>query len=229
LAIKLGRSESRHKPLAEFKRSFEGIGPMTLPGKVFGLAAVTLRRFAGQTLVSVAATICATAIYGHIVSERGPIQAQPEMASARLAGGVVESRTVAYYPEHLAALDSLSRFHPLSVQRTAELADELRSTRIASLSDAAGPRHTATAEVLPQPRPVVVAQVNVLPPRRPAAAPTPAAAPITVAASPVEPTAHRASIWGLEMPHFVPTGAAVIDKLASMKDRIGGLIHVSSR
>jgi hypothetical protein len=27
----------------------------------------------------------------------------------------------------------------------------------------------------------------------------------------------------------VPTGAAVMDKLATMKDRIGGLIHVSSR
>jgi hypothetical protein len=203
---------------------------MTLPGKVLGLFAVTLRRFAGQTVVSVAATICATAIYGHIVSERGPIQAQPEMASARLAGGVIESRTVAYYPEHLAALDSLSRFHPLSTQRTAELADELRSTRIASLSDAASPRHTATAEVLPQPRPVV-AQVNVLPPRRPLSASVaePVAAPITVAANPAEPAAHRARIWGVEMPHFVPTGAAVMDKLATMKDRIGGLIHVSSR
>jgi hypothetical protein len=146
-----------------------------------------------------------------------------------LAGGVIESRTVAYYPEHLAALDSLSRFHPLSTQRTAELADELRSTRIASLSDAATPRHTATAEVLP--RPVVVAQVNVLPPRRPisAPAPEPATAPITVAANPTEPVAHRARIWGVEIPRFVPTGAAVMDKLATMKDRIGGLMHVSSR
>jgi hypothetical protein len=206
------------------------IDPMAPSGKVLGLFAVTLRRFAGQTVVSVAATICATAIYGHIVSERGPIQAQPEMASARLAGGVIESRTLAYYPEHLAALDSLSRFHPLSTQRTAELADELRSTRIASLSDAAGPRHTATAEVLPLPRPLV-AQVNVLPPRRPLSAPAadPMAAPITVAANPGEPAAHRARIWGLEMPHFIPTGAAVMDKLATMKDRIGGLMHVSSR
>ena len=87
-----------------------------MPGRIFGLAAVTLRRFAGQTLVSVAATICATAIYGHLVSERSPIQVQPETASSRLAGGVVASRNVAYYPEHLAALDSLSRFHPLSVK-----------------------------------------------------------------------------------------------------------------
>jgi hypothetical protein len=33
----------------------------------------------------------------------------------------------------------------------------------------------------------------------------------------------------VELPHFLPTGAAVMDKLANMKDRIGGLIHVSSR
>ncbi|MEA2760393.1 MAG: hypothetical protein QOH65_3006 [Methylobacteriaceae bacterium] len=204
---------------------------MRLPGKVLGLFAITLRRFAGQTAVSVAATICATAIYGHIVSERSPIQAQPEIASARLAGGVIESRTFAYYPEHLAALDSLSRFHPLSTQRTAELAEERRVTRIASLSDAATPRHTATAEVLPLPRPVVVAQVNVLPPRRPVSAPAaePTAASITVGANPAEPATHHARIWGVEMPRFVPTGAAVMEKLATMKDRIGGLMHVSSR
>jgi hypothetical protein len=203
---------------------------MRLPGKVLGLFAITLRRFAGQTAVSVAATICATAIYGHIVSEPSPIQAQPEIASARLAGGVIESRTFAYYPEHLAALDSLSRFHPLSTQRTAELADELRSTRIASLSDAARPRGTATAEVLPLPRPVV-AQVNVLPPRRPVSAPAadPVAAPIPDAANPAEPATQHARIWGVEMPRFVPTGAAVMDKLATMKERIGGLMHVSSR
>ena len=200
-----------------------------MPGRIFGLAAVTLRRFAGQTLVSVAATICATAIYGHLVSERSPIQVQPETASSRLAGGVVESRTVAYYPEHLAALDSLSRFHPLSTQRTAELADELRSTRIASLSDVARPRHAPASEVLPPSRPLL-AQLNVLPPRRPTAAPAdPIAAPITVAESPTESKPPRVKIWGLEMPHFVPTGAAVMDKLATMKDRIGGLIHVSSR
>jgi hypothetical protein len=33
----------------------------------------------------------------------------------------------------------------------------------------------------------------------------------------------------MELPRFVPTGAAVMDKLASVKDRIGGLMHVSSR
>src|SRR5437660_7920430 len=200
-----------------------------MPGRIFGLAAVTLRRLAGQTLVSVAATICATAIYGHLVSERSPIQVQPATASARRAGGVVESRTVASYPEHLAALDSLSRFHALSTQRTAELADELRSTHIASLSDVARPRHVPASEVLPPSRPLL-AQVNVLPPRRPSAAPAdPIATPMTVAESPTEPKPPRVKIWGLEMPHFVPTGAAVMDKLATMKDRIGGLIHVSSR
>ncbi|MBV8850451.1 MAG: hypothetical protein JOZ16_12805 [Methylobacteriaceae bacterium] len=54
-------------------------------------------------------------------------------------------------------------------------------------------------------------------------------APATLAAEPVEPAAKRATIWGVDLPHFVPTGAAVMDKLANVKDRIGGLIHVSSR
>ncbi|MEA2858428.1 MAG: hypothetical protein QOC72_467, partial [Methylobacteriaceae bacterium] len=34
---------------------------MTPSGMIFGL----LRRFAGQVVVSVAATVCATGIYGH--------------------------------------------------------------------------------------------------------------------------------------------------------------------
>jgi hypothetical protein len=57
----------------------------------------------------------------------------------------------------------------------------------------------------------------------------PASVPVTVAENPAEPAAKQAKIWGLELPRFVPTGAAVMDKLASMKDRIGGLIYVSSR
>jgi hypothetical protein len=196
----------------------------------FGLLAGGLRGFAGQVTVSVAATVCATAIYGHIVSERVALQAQPEPAAsgspARVSGGVIGVQTLAYYPEHLAALDSLARFHPVSATRTAELATELRSTRIAALSDAAKPRHVAAAEVLPPARPTTLAQVDVLPPRRPA---TPAPASAIVPANPAPPASHGAKIWGLELPHFVPTGAAVINKLASMKDRIGGLIHVSSR
>jgi hypothetical protein len=203
---------------------------MTLPGKVCGLFAVG-RRFAGQVVVSVAATICATALYGHLVSQPS-LPAQPQALSLRLDGGVIESRNVAYYPEHLAALDSLSRFHPLSVQRTAELADELRSTRVASVSDAARPHHEPPAEGPSSAHRAVLAQVTVLPPRRPdmmTAAAASSEAPATLAAAPTEPVPHGAKIWGVELPHFVPTGAAVMDKLASMKDRIGGLIHVSSR
>jgi hypothetical protein len=49
------------------------------------------------------------------------------------------------------------------------------------------------------------------------------------AEAPPEPATAHAKIWGVELPRFVPTGASVMDKLASMKDRIGGLIHVSSR
>jgi hypothetical protein len=139
---------------------------------------------------------------------------------------VIGVQTLAYYPEHLATLDSLARFHPVSATRTAELATELRSARIAALSDAAKPRHIAAVEVMPPMRPTTLAQVDVLPPRRPAAQ---ASAPVIVAANPAPPASHGAKIWGLELPHFVPTGAAVIDKFASMKDRIGGLIHVSSR
>jgi hypothetical protein len=201
---------------------------MTPSGMIFGL----LRRFAGQVVVSVAATVCATGIYGHFISAGGSLPTQPAPFASRVEGGVIESRNLAYYPEHLAALDSLSRFHPLSVQRTAELADELRSTRVASISDAARPRRES-ADVLPPARPMMLAQVTVLPPRRPVMAPTattaPASAPVTVAADPAEPTSGPAKIWGVELPRFVPTGASVIDKLASMKDRIGGLIHVSSR
>jgi hypothetical protein len=66
--------------------------------------------------------------------------------------------------------------------------------------------------------------VTVLPPRRPTA---PASAPLAVAE--ITPPPRNAKIWGMELPHFVPTGAAVMDKLVSMKERIGGLIHVSSR
>ena len=202
-------------------------------GRVFGL----LRRFTGQVVVSLAATVCATAIYGHLASERSLVQAPSAIVSPRAEGGLIESRNVAYYPEHLAALDSLSRFHPLSMQRTAELAEELRSTQVASLSDAARPRRGIN-DVLPPARPPVLAQVTVLPPRRPAmaaapsAAPGPvtiAAAPVTIAADPPEAASKHATIWGVELPRFVPTGASVMDKLASVKDRLGGLIHVSSR
>lgn len=203
---------------------------MALRSGIFDSLAGGLRRFAGQVTVSVAATVCATAIYGHIVSERVAFQAQPEPAAsvslARVSGGVIGVQTLAYYPEHLATLDSLARFHPVSATRTAELATELRSTRIAALSDAAKPRHIAAVEVMPPIRPTTLAQVDVLPPRRPAAQ---ASAPVIVAANPAPPASHGAKIWGLELPHFVPTGAAVIDKFASMKDRIGGLIYVSSR
>ncbi|MEA2860553.1 MAG: hypothetical protein QOC72_2592 [Methylobacteriaceae bacterium] len=201
---------------------------MTPSGMIFGL----LRRFAGQVVVSVAATVCATGIYGHFISAGGSLPTPPAPFASRVEGGVIESRNVAYYPEHLAALDSLSRFHPLSVQRTAELSDELRSMRVASVSDGARPRRES-ADVLPPARPMMLAQVTVLPPRRPVMAATAttasAPAPVTVAAGPAEPTSGPAKIWGVELPRFVPTGASVIDKLASMKDRIGGLIHVSSR
>jgi hypothetical protein len=199
---------------------------MALPGTIFRLLAKGLRRFAGQVAVSVAATICATAIYGHIVSQRasapGP-QAVSSASPARIGGGAIEVQTLAYYPEHLAALDSLSRFRPVSPQRTAELAGGLSATRTVSVADAAKPRRIASADVLPPGRPASLVQVEVLPPRRPAGA------PITIAAAPAEPAELRAKIWGVELPHFVPTGASVVDKLASMKDRIGGLIHVSSR
>jgi hypothetical protein len=199
---------------------------MRLPGKVFGLFATGLRRFAGQMLVSIAATICATAIYGHIASNRGPLPGQPKAVSpVRIGGGAIDVQTLAYYPEHLAAQDSLNRFHAVSAQRTAELAGATNTFRTASLTDAAKPRRVASLDVTPPSRPTALAEISVLPPRRPAAAP----APVMVAANPAEPTAQRAKIWGVELPHFVPTGAAVIDKLASMKDRIGGLIHVSSR
>ena len=201
---------------------------MTLPGKVFGFFAFG-RRFAGQVVVSLAATICATALYGHLVSQPSSTPPKPQMASSRVDGGIIESRNVAYYPEHLAALDSLSRFRPLSVQRTAELVDELRSSRIASISDAARPRNEPALEGPSSARRALLAQVTVLPPRRPVALAVAAAsseAPAIVAAT--EPASHRAKLWGVELPHFVPTGAAVMDKLANMKDRIGGLIHVSS-
>jgi hypothetical protein len=69
--------------------------------------------------------------------------------------------------------------------------------------------------------------VNVLPPRRPAIAPEPAT--VTLAEVAPEAAPERAKILGLELPRFVPTGAVVINKLASVKDRIGGLMHVSSR
>ena len=200
---------------------------MRLSVRVFGL----LRRFTGQVVVSLAATVCATGIYGHFVSVGSTLPTAPAATSSRLEGGVIESRNVAYYPEHLAALDGLNRFRPLSVQRTAELADELRSTRVASVSDAARPRRESSADVLPPARPAVLAQVTVLPPRRPAMpAAAPASAPVAVAIeTPAEPAAKQATIWGVELPRFVPTGGAVMDKLANMKDRIGGLIHVSSR
>jgi hypothetical protein len=203
---------------------------MTLPGRSFGLFA-TGRRFTGQVVVSLAATLCATALYGHLVSQPS-LQAQPQPLSLRLDGGVIESRNVAYYPEHLAALDSLSRFHPLSVQRTAELADELRGSRVASLSDAARAHHEPAMEGPSSARRAVLGQVTVLPPRRPAmvaAVAASSAAPATLSAASLEPAPQTAKIWGVELPRFVPTGAAVMDKLASVKDRIGGLIHVSSR
>jgi hypothetical protein len=204
---------------------------MMLARKVFGLFAIG-RRFAGQVVVSVAATICATGLYTHFVSQPS-LPVQPQALSSRLDGGIIESRNVAYYPEHLAAMDSLSRFHPLSVQRTAELADELRSTRSASVLDAARPRREPTMEGPSSAHRAVLAQVSVFPPRRPAtiaatAVPS-SAAPAAVAAAQTESASPRAKIWGVELPHFLPTGAAVMDKLANMKDRIGGLIHVSSR
>jgi hypothetical protein len=205
---------------------------MMLPGREFGLFSIG-RRFAGQVVVSVAATLCATALYGHLVSQPS-LHVQPEALALRLDGGVVESRNVGYYPEHLAALDSLSRFRPLSVQRTAELVDELRASRVASLSDAARPHPEPALEGPSSTRRAVLAQVTVLPPRRPAmvapVAPS-SAAPATLSTglpSP-EPAPQAAKIWGVELPRFVPTGAAVMDKLASVKDRIGSLIHVSSR
>ena len=211
---------------------------MALAHTMFRLLAKGLHRFAGQVAVSVAATICATAIYGHIVSEREAPRPQPEAGSSaspvRVGGGVIDVQTLAYYPEHLAALDSLSRFHPVSPQRTAELAGALPSSRAVLVADTGKARRIAAAEVLPPVRPTTLAQVEVLPPRRPVAAAAPAPmiattpAPMSVAAASAEP-AQRAKIWGVELPHFVPTGASVLDKLASMKDRIGGLIHVSSR
>jgi hypothetical protein len=203
---------------------------MPLSRDLFGVFATGLRKFAAQVAVSVAATICATAIYSHAMSDRGVFQAQPEPAASRLDGGVIEAKTLAYYPEHLAALDSLSRFQPVSAQRTAELAGAPLATQTASLSDAAKPRRIASAEVLPPRRPVTVAQADVLPPRRPGTPVTPATLPASVSVAEVtsEPAPH-AKIWGMELPRFVPTGAAVMDKLASMKERIGGLMHVSSR
>ena len=55
---------------------------MALRSGIFDSLAGGLRRFAGQVTVSVAATVCATAIYGHIVSERVAFQAQPEPAAS---------------------------------------------------------------------------------------------------------------------------------------------------
>ncbi|MEA2841132.1 MAG: hypothetical protein QOF41_2462 [Methylobacteriaceae bacterium] len=199
---------------------------MTLSGDVFGLLAAGLRKFAGQVLVSVAATVCATAIYGHIVSERAPSQVESEAISVvsptRIGGGAIDVQTLAYYPEHLAAQDSLNRFHAVSVQRTAELAGMANPTRTAALTDAAKPRRVASVDVLPPPRPTTLADMSVLPVRRPVA-------PAVVAEVTPEPVPRNAKIWGVELPRFIPTGATVIDKLASVKDRIGGLIHVSSR
>jgi hypothetical protein len=204
---------------------------MMVSRDVFGLFATGVRKFAAQVTVSVAATVCATAIYGYIISDRSAFPAQQEAAASRLDGGVVEAKTLAYYPEHLAALDSLSRFQPVSAQRTAELAGAPFATRIASLSDAAKPRRiTSAAEVLPPRRPVTVAQADVLPPRRPVApAPVPTTMPPALVAEITPQPEPHARIWGMELPRFVPTGASVMDKLASVKERIGGLMHVSSR
>ncbi len=204
---------------------------MTQSVKMLALCARGLRKFAAQVTVSVVATVCATGLYGHFVTHADS-HATPQhdtvSVSARVDGGVIDARTLAYYPEHLAVLDSLSQFRPVSTQRTAELAGDLGGTRSAgAYSDAAKRTQLAQAGVLHALRPVSVAQVNVLPPRRPTVAPEPA--PLTLTEIAPEATPERAKILGLELPRFVPTGAVVIDKLASVKDRIGGLMHVSSR
>lgn len=197
---------------------------MALQGKAVGWFATGLRKFAAQVGVSVAATICATAIYGHFVS--GGSVVQPEAAAVapviRAEGGDIGVHAGIYYPEHLAALDSLTRFQPVSAQRTAELAGQ-HPVRLASVADAAKPRRSA--EALPPSRPLTLVQVDVLPPRRPVEA-VPVPAKLVAQA---ETMSRPAKFWGLELPHFVPTGASVMDKLAAMKDKIGGLIHVSSR
>jgi hypothetical protein len=227
-----------------FKRSFGELA-MARSDCSVGRVGLGLRRFAGQLAVSVAATLCATAIYGHFASERPAPRAQPGSLAAlpasplRAEGGAIDARTLTYYPEHLAALASLTQFRPVSAQRTAELAGATPMRLAAALADATLPRSPGPAGILPPRRPLALAQVEVLPPRRPsfAAAPELAGAPEMAVASATSlvvgetapPLPARAKIWGLELPHFVPTGAAVLEKLTSVKQTVGGLMHVSSR
>ena len=120
---KLSQTESRHKRLLQFKRSFEKEPRVTLQAKVLGSFTAGLRNFAAQVSVSIAATICATALYGHFARERASVEPERAAISAgRVEGGTIPMQTLPYYPEHLAALESLSRFQPVSAQRTAELA-----------------------------------------------------------------------------------------------------------
>lgn len=123
-------------------------------------------------------------------------------------------RTLSYYPEHLAALASIRSFQPVAAWRTPE-----------------------------PPRTPVAARSAAQPPRPVALKPAPHPAPARAEAQPPPVRPRPATLAGIELPGFAPTGddirkgvsgvgdgiGAIGDRIVDMGRSVGRLMRLSSR
>ena len=195
-----------------------------------------LSQFAGQILVAVVATGLASALFG----ARAPAPTETAQAGKyanRIADAAMPARTMALYPQDIAALSAIERFKPVAFTPAPVEAKPAPAVAIA----APRPTRVETANVLPPPRPkdapVVVAAV----------VPAPAAVETSVEAARPRglviaglaiPTPHidlpkvdlpKVGLPDIDVKKYIPTGDDVAKTVGHARSAVDWLAHVATR
>ena len=180
----------------------------------------------GRDFATVAAFVASVGLAGQaVLLSMTAADAPAQKATARMDAGPIEKRELVYYPQELAADESLRGFRPGSAWTPEAIQPPVAETlAVASFTVAS----LAVAPAVAQLKPVRAKNVVSLrrPPARAAtlahAAPT---SPHQVATTSHAPSKSTAFWFG----KFVPTGADIMRGLGAVGTSIGKIVRISAR
>lgn len=177
-----------------------------------------LRSVATQVTASVAATLCAAALFGSAPKPAfNPPAANDGKLTARVAAGSAETKTVSLQPQDFAALNSMARFTPVRLDPPAEPA-VLAAAAPAPSAPVAKSAPKPRMAVTPPPRPAEIAAAQ---PSAPAQAAEPEAWRVAGVSIPGSATLRRALPSGTDI---VQAGSRFLSAGTEVAQKAGGLL-----